>query len=335
MHAKGGAATIANASLAKTYRSFLDVLAAKKELSAADRLLAAVYFVSQDRIPEAEAEVAAAETCGKAAVETEMQLDYLKAYLAFSRGDMATGRKLAEKWKDLAATPLWRGRFREVIAEADEAASGAGGSSRDGGDAAAAPSIALKAEAKDGIHEGVVVTARNLASCTLKAYPVDAEIGFSKDPFGVGGSALGGLLGMKPAWTEDVALAADRETRVALPEKLRKTNLVLVATGADGRVEERVELMPGSLDLQAAKEYGTMRVRDAKGKPIAGAYVKVYSMNASGSETKFHKDGYTDMRGAFDYASVSTDTAFRPARFAIFVQSGSGVKTLRVPAPNM
>ena len=335
VHAKGGAATIANASLAKTYRSFLDVLAAKKELSAADRLLAAVYLVSQDRISEAEAQVAAAEAVGKASVETEMQLDYLKAYLAFSRGDTATGRKLAEKWKDAAATPLWRGRFREVIAEADETASGAGDVSADGGDAAAAPSIALKAEAKDGVHEGVVVTARNLASCTLKAYPVDAEIGFSKDPFGVGGSALGGLLGMKPAWTEDVALAADRETRVALPEKLRKTNLVLVASGADGRVEERLELTPGTLDLQAAKEYGTMRVRDAKGRPVAGAYVKVYSMDASGGETKFHKDGYTDVRGAFDYAGVSTDVAFRPARFAIFVQSGSGVKILRVKAPNM
>ena len=334
-HAKDGAAAIANASLAKTYRKFLDVLAAKKELSAADRLLAAVYFVSQDRIPEAEAQVAAAEAPGEAPAETKMQLDYLKAYLAFSRGDAAAGRKIAEKWKDAAATPLWRGRFREVVAEAGEAASGAGGFPAGAGDAASAPSIALKAEAKDGVHEGVVVTARNLAACTLKAYPVDAEIGFSKDPFGVGGSAPGGLLGMKPAWTGNVALAAAGETRVPIPAKLRNTNLVLVATGADGRVEERLELTPGTLDLQAAKEYGTMRVRDAKGRPVAGAYVKVYSMDASGGETKFHKDGYTDVRGAFDYAGVSTDVAFRPARFAIFVQSGSGVKILRVKAPNM
>ena len=110
---------------------------------------------------------------------------------------------------------------------------------------------------------------------------------------------------------------------------------MLVATGADSRAEERIELMPGELDVQVAKEYGQIRVRNAKGRPIAGAYVKVYSRDASGRVTKFHKDGYTDLRGAFDYASVSTDSEFRPAEFALFVEgAAAGVKTLRAPMPN-
>ena len=327
-HAKGGAATIANSGLKKTYREFLDTLAAKGSLSAADRLLAAVYLVSQDRIPEAEAQAGLVQA---ADVETKMQLDYLKAYLAFSRGDAREGRAIAVKWKD-AATPLWRGRFREVLAQADEIIEGDGVSGGRGDGADAAPSIALKAEAKDGVPEGVVITARNLASCTLKAYPVDVEIGFSKDPFGQNGAVSGGILGMKPAWTQEVALDGAKESRVALPKGLRKTNLVIVASGADGGAEERLELTPGALDVQVASAARQLRVRGADGRPVAGAYVKVYARDVSGRETKFHKDGYTDMRGAFDYESVSTDTEFRPAEFAVFVQGSEGVRTLRVQA---
>ena len=46
---------------------------------------------------------------------------------------------------------------------------------------------------------------------------------------------------------------------------------------------------------------------------------------------KFHKDGYTDLRGAFDYASVSTDTDFKPSEYAILVIDDKvGTRTLRV-----
>ena len=331
-HAKGGAATIANDALAKEYRAFLDVLASKKAPSARDRLLAAVYLVAQDRIREAEEQVAAFEASdGAASAGMRMQRDYLKAYLAFSRGDAAGARAIAAKWTD-APTPLWRGRFREVVAQADEVA-GSGAGSSDGGDAAdASPSLALRADVRNGAAEGVVVTARNLAACTLKAYPVDVEIAFSKDPFGPDGAVSGGILGMRPAWTEEVALADAKDTRVALPARLRRTNLVLVASGADGRAEERLAITPGSLDVQVAREARQLRVRRADGRPLAGAYVKVYAKDVSGRETKFHKDGYTDLRGAFDYESVSTDTDFRPAEFALFVQGAEGVRTLRVQA---
>ncbi len=327
-HAKGGAATIANKTLAKTYREFLDTLAAKRTPEPGDRLLAAVYLVAQDRISEAEEQVAAVDA---ADVETKMQLDYMKAYLAFSRGDAAGGRAFAEKWADAAATPLWRGRFRDVVAQADEVAAGEEAFSTPGDQTASAPTLALKAESKDGATEGVVVTARNLASCTLKAYPVDVEIGFSKNPFGADLAVSGGVLGMKPAWTEEVRFTDGREARVSLPKALRRTNLVLVASGADGRAEDRLALTSGGLDVQVSRETRQLRVRDRKGKPVAGAYVKVYVRDASGRETKFHKDGYTDLRGAFDYASISTDSSFKPAEFAILVlQEALGTSVQRV-----
>ena len=322
-HAKGGAATIANAALAKEYRAFLDVLAAKRELSARDRLLAAVYLIAQDRIPEAEAHIAAVDA---ADVETKMQLDYMKAYLAFAHGDAAEGRKIAAKWAK-TTVGIWQKRFNEVVAQADEALGG--GADGERADGANAPSLAVRADMTDGVARGVILTASNLEKCTVKAYPVDVEIGFSKNPFGGASASVGGVLGLKPAWSKEVSVA-ENETRVELPSELRRANLVIVATGADGRAEERIELTPGALDVQVSRETRQLRVRDLKGKPLAGAYVKVYVRDAAKTDTKFHKDGYTDLRGAFDYEAVSTDTDFRPAEFAIFVQGAEGVRTLVV-----
>ena len=324
VHAKGGAATIANAALAKEYRAFLDVLAAKRELSARDRLLAAVYLIAQDRIPEAEAHIAAVDV---ADVETKMQLDYMKAYLAFAHGDAAEGRKIAAKWAK-TTVGIWQKRFNEVVAQADEALGGGADGGRMGD--ASAPSLAMRADMDGGVAKGVILTASSLERCTVKAYPVDVEIGFSKNPFGGASATVGGLLGLKPAWSKEVALDDGNETRVSLPEKLRRANLVVVATGADGRAEERLELTSGAIDVQVSRETRQLRVRDLKGKPLAGAYVKVYVRDAAKTDTKFHKDGYTDLRGAFDYEAVSTDTDFRPAEFAIFVQGAEGVRTLAI-----
>ena len=54
------------------------------------------------------------------------------------------------------------------------------------------------------------------------------------------------------------------------------------------------------------ENYGQVRATvSATGKPLPKAYVKVYARLADGT-VKFHKDGYTDIRGRFDYATVST-----------------------------
>ena len=48
----------------------------------------------------------------------------------------------------------------------------------------------------------------------------------------------------------------------------------------------------------------------ASGKPLPKAYVKVFARCSDGT-VRFHKDGYTDLRGRFDYASVSDDPTAR------------------------
>ena len=49
-------------------------------------------------------------------------------------------------------------------------------------------------------------------------------------------------------------------------------------------------------------------------------YVKAYARFKDGN-VGFYKDGYTDIRGKFDYASLSTSDLDNVDRFAILVMS--------------
>ena len=73
----------------------------------------------------------------------------------------------------------------------------------------------------------------------------------------------------------------------------------------------------------------------AGGKPLSKVYVKVYARLADGS-VKFHTDGYTDVRGRFDYASVNTPGRQAVERFAVLVLSddrGADIREATPPQP--
>jgi hypothetical protein len=61
-------------------------------------------------------------------------------------------------------------------------------------------------------------------------------------------------------------------------------------------------------------------------------YVKVYSKMQDGA-VRFYKDGYTDLRGRFDYASLSTNEIDGVSRFAVLVMSDSEGAIIREAAP--
>lgn len=75
------------------------------------------------------------------------------------------------------------------------------------------------------------------------------------------------------------------------------------------------------------------------GSPVVAAYVKVFSCSpdAPGSSpaASFHKDGYTDRRGRFDYWQLTTGEAgLRYGRLAVLVhhaQLGSTVVQVTPP----
>jgi hypothetical protein len=79
--------------------------------------------------------------------------------------------------------------------------------------------------------------------------------------------------------------------------------------------------------------YGQVRVTDpSSGRPLPKVYVKVYARLSGGAVT-FHKDGYTDLRGRFDYASVNGPEGRPVERFAVLVLSDDRGAVIREVAP--
>jgi hypothetical protein len=62
--------------------------------------------------------------------------------------------------------------------------------------------------------------------------------------------------------------------------------------------------------------------------------VKVYAREGADGPVFFHKDGYTDLRGVFDYASVSARPDVSGLEFSLLVlRDGLGSCILHAPAP--
>jgi hypothetical protein len=107
---------------------------------------------------------------------------------------------------------------------------------------------------------------------------------------------------------------------------------VLVELTAAGKTRSR-PYFANAMDVRLLENYGQIRATEAAGgKTLAKVYVKVYARLADGS-VKFHKDGYTDHRGRFDYASVSTPDRQPISRFAILVLSEDKGALIREAAP--
>ena len=167
----------------------------------------------------------------------------------------------------------------------------------------------------------------------MNYYLVDVELMFSRNPFVQ--QFQGQFSSIRPNFTEDVALesALTGGTRaIALPPALNNKNILVEIVG--GGVTKNQPYYSHSMAIQVIDTYGQVRITEAStGKPIAAAYVKVYARTDDG-RVKFYKDGYTDIRGRFDYASLSTNDLDQASRFAILVvseQHGAAVREATPP----
>ncbi|HMP04604.1 MAG TPA: hypothetical protein PKC45_19120, partial [Gemmatales bacterium] len=87
-----------------------------------------------------------------------------------------------------------------------------------------------------------------------------------------------------------------------------------------------------ALAIQMSENFGQVRVTGPDGRPLPKVYVKTYARLQNGT-VKFHKDGYTDHRGRFDYATVSAPDQAAPERFAILLLSEEHGAQIREAVP--
>jgi hypothetical protein len=67
-------------------------------------------------------------------------------------------------------------------------------------------------------------------------------------------------------------------------------------------------------------------------KPLSKVYVKVYARMRGGS-VRFYKDGYTDLRGRFDYTSLNTNDLDHVERFSLLILSDEHGAVVREANP--
>mmetsp|Transcript_37229 Transcript_37229/g.84059 ORF Transcript_37229/g.84059 Transcript_37229/m.84059 type:complete len:154 (-) Transcript_37229:56-517(-) len=103
-----------------------------------------------------------------------------------------------------------------------------------------------------------------------------------------------------------------------LPEEFRNMDLA-VELAANNALHVFQMHYAAGLRVAVAEQQGYLIVTNPAGKALPATYVKVFA-RAGGAE-RFFKDGYTDLRGRFDYASLSGESAGKVDRFAMLVTS--------------
>jgi hypothetical protein len=97
------------------------------------------------------------------------------------------------------------------------------------------------------------------------------------------------------------------------------SNLLIEIVGAGGTQSQAY--YSNALRVQMVENYGQLRVNlDKDDAPLPKVYCKVYARMKDGA-VKFFKDGYTDLRGYFDYTSLNTNELDFVDKFSILILS--------------
>jgi len=157
---------------------------------------------------------------------------------------------------------------------------------------------------------------------------MDLEFLFSANPFVTQDTSRFRMI--RPNRSDRVAIPAGGQHAFALPDEFRSANVLVEVSG--GGITRSEAAYANELEVQLSEGFGRLEVRHAGDrKPLAKVYVKVFA-EVNGVPV-FYKDGYTDLRGKFDYASLSTGDLDGASRFSILILSDQHGATVREAQP--
>lgn len=308
-HRLGNDWRIANPAMHDQYLHLLYILAHKPALDAMDSMSVTYYLFLQDRVEESLARFKAIEP---KQLPTRIQHDYLRCYAAFYEANLAEAHAIAKQYAG-HPVPRWQKLFAEVASQLNEiegrTATAKAGDKPDREKqqselASTEPTFDFKVENKT-----IALTWKNLGEVTINYYLMDPEFSFSSSPFVSEDASRFSII--KPNKTAGQPLPPGSDKLdVPLPAEFAKANVLVEVVAAGQR--RALPYHANTLKLTLAENYGRLEARDiATDKPVSRAYVKVYARLKSGT-VRFFKDGYTDLRGRFDYASLNAPAALNP-----------------------
>ncbi|MEC8928735.1 MAG: hypothetical protein VX705_05930 [Verrucomicrobiota bacterium] len=328
-HQLGPTRKILNDAFWTQYHGLLAVQKYHDTIPNEDLLGLTYYLLLQDRVEEA---LALHKRLSPDKLTEKLQADYLGLYLAFYQGDLKKARQLATKY---AAHPVdkWRKLFAAANSQLDqiEGREGQFVDEDDRGqqqDQLAGTQSSFEFAVED---RQVQLSYQNLEEVTVNYYPMDVELLFSRQPFMQ--EDTDHFTYLVPNTTATVKLPAGKSAHTfALPEAFHSAN-VMVEIVANGQRKSQA-YYANTLAVQMIENYGQVRITGQdKGKALVKTYVKVYGKLANG-QVRFYKDGYTDLRGRFDYVSLNTGELDNVTSFAILIlhpQHGATIREAKPP----
>jgi hypothetical protein len=334
---------ILNKAFKETYERFLKYCVERGNLSQREKTILVAYLVLQDRIQDALEKI---KEIDEAEVKKDsillVQYEYLKAYLSIytdTASNYAVAREVAAKYNSFPDL-TWRKRFREIqkqLVEHDKGMIEKAPEEKKGGVQEktnlelADKSEYLALELKENFQ--LAITHKNISQLTISFYKLEMEILFSNDPFLE--KDIMNFVSVNPNHLMKFRVQRSSEFKtniIVIPEALQKDSLFIQVKGKDRF--EIVKSFNSHLRVHTVEEYGLLNVSDLKGKCLNSVYVKCFSKKKDGT-VKFYKDGYTDFRGSFDFASLNSDSLNDIEKFGMFVFSqehGSVILTAKPPS---
>lgn len=310
------------------YQQLLKLLSYRRSLNDDELMAVTYYLLLQDRVEEA---LALFGKVNPERLATRLQYDYFTAYLDFSQEKPQHALEIAAKYAD-HPVDRWRNAFANITNQANEIANPeakvADVEDRNqvqAGLAATAPSFDFTVDARK-----VKLNFQNLKQVRVNYYLMDIELLFSRNPFVQQHSRQFSYI--LPNATETIDLPANLRTHeFVIPENLANSNVLVEVTG-EGLAKSQA-YYSNALAVQTIESYGQVRVTHGKAaQPLSKVYVKAYARMQDGT-IRFYKDGYTDLRGRFDYTSLNTNELEAVERFSLLILSDEHGAVVREASP--
>ncbi len=327
-HQLGSRRQILNDRLYDQYHRLLAVLSYRRDLDQDDLMSVTYYLALEDRVEEASAFF---QRVNPELLKTRLQHDYFTAYFDFYTADLDEARAIAARYAEFPVD-RWRKAFANISSQLDqitgspvELVDALDRTQRQTGLAASQPNFDFTVESQK-----IRIDYQNLDQVQVNYYLMDIELLFSRNPFVQHYADQFSYI--RPNTSQTVPLASGKTSLVwDLPEPLHNRNVLVEIIG--GGLAKTQAYYSNSMRLQVVENYGQLQVTSHQsGQPLSKVYVKAYAQLADGS-VQFYKDGYTDLRGRFDYTSLSTNELDHVSKFSLLVYSDQHGALVREASP--
>ncbi|CAD8195213.1 unnamed protein product [Paramecium octaurelia] len=329
---------ILNVQLKQKYKEFLNYLVIKQDLSIADKIIFCYYLLLQSRINDA---IQIYQSINTQFNEDDpiLQYDYLSAYLDFYIGypNFDRARSICEKYLSYPVIE-WRNLFYEVmnlLAEFDGDEDKISERKTDE-NKQKNQDQANKEEQLEFVVENdqIKITYANIHSISIEHYLIDLEVIFSKNPF-LSDQNYNNYTYTKPIYSSKHPLKftqTQQQLTILFPDNLKHKNQIIQIKGDTKIVSHHY--IETKLQINITENSGQLRISNQEGKYLEKIYIKTFVKKNDG-QNQFYKDGYTDLRGRYDYATLDSQTLEKVSKFAVLIVSndlGSMIKEINPPS---